>query len=110
MPIWPKRGAELASHAYAGEPIRVRIDNRDIRGGDKKWQWVKRGVPIRIEIGPRDVAGGKILWGRGGGGGGKFFLGGGVGGGKGGAAGGGFAALGPKIPEEFQQIFLKGGK
>ncbi|HVT30923.1 MAG TPA: proline--tRNA ligase, partial [Lacipirellulaceae bacterium] len=55
---------ELASQMYAGEPIRVRIDNRDIRGGDKKWQWVKRGVPIRVEIGPRDVASGKISFGR----------------------------------------------
>lgn len=55
---------ELAAQSYAGEPIRVRIDNRDIRGGDKKWQWVKRGVPIRIEIGPRDVAGGKVSLGR----------------------------------------------
>jgi prolyl-tRNA synthetase len=55
---------ELASQTYAGEPIRVRIDNRDIRGGDKKWQWVKRGVPLRIEIGPRDVAGGKISFAR----------------------------------------------
>ena len=42
--------------SYAGEPIRVRIDNRDIRGGEKKWQWVKRGVPLRVEVGPRDVA------------------------------------------------------
>jgi prolyl-tRNA synthetase len=55
---------ELASQTFAGEPVRVRIDNRDIRGGDKKWQWVKRGVPVRIELGPRDVAGGKISFGR----------------------------------------------
>jgi prolyl-tRNA synthetase len=55
---------ELASQSYAGEPVRVRIDNRDIRGGDKKWQWVKRGVPVRAEIGPRDVAGGKVSLGR----------------------------------------------
>jgi prolyl-tRNA synthetase len=47
---------ELAAQTYAGEPVRVRIDNRDIRGGEKKWQWVKRGVPLRVEIGPRDVA------------------------------------------------------
>jgi prolyl-tRNA synthetase len=46
---------ELAAQSYAGEPVRVRIDNRDIRGGEKKWQWVKRGVPVRVEIGPRDV-------------------------------------------------------
>jgi prolyl-tRNA synthetase len=55
---------ELAAQSYAGEPVRVRIDNRDIRGGDKKWQWVKRGVPLRAEIGPRDVASGKVFYGR----------------------------------------------
>ncbi len=55
---------ELASETYAGEPIRVRIDNRDIRGGEKKWQWVKRGVPVRVEIGPRDIAGGKVAYSR----------------------------------------------
>jgi prolyl-tRNA synthetase len=46
---------ELAAQTFAGEPVRVRIDNRDIRGGEKKWQWVKRGVPVRVEIGPRDI-------------------------------------------------------
>jgi prolyl-tRNA synthetase len=55
---------ELTAQSYAGEPVRVRIDNRDIRGGEKKWQWVKRGVPVRVEIGPRDVAGGKVSGGR----------------------------------------------
>jgi prolyl-tRNA synthetase len=64
MPYCAKLEQELTSQTYAGEPIRVRIDNRDIRGGDKKWQWVKRGVPLRVEIGPRDVAGGKISFGR----------------------------------------------
>jgi len=47
---------ELAAQTYDGETVRVRLDDRDLRGGDKKWQWVKRGVPIRVEIGPRDVA------------------------------------------------------
>jgi prolyl-tRNA synthetase len=55
---------ELTAQTYAGEPVRVRIDNRDIRGGDKKWQWVKRGVPVRVEIGPRDVAAGKVSFNR----------------------------------------------
>ncbi len=64
MPYCVTLERELSSQLFAGEPIRVKIDNRDIRGGDKKWQWVKRGVPIRIEIGPRDVAGGKISFGR----------------------------------------------
>ena len=30
-----------------GETHYVRLDDRDIRGGEKKWQWVKRGVPLR---------------------------------------------------------------
>jgi prolyl-tRNA synthetase len=51
---------DLVSQMYAGEPIRVKIDNRDIRGGEKKWQWVKRGVPLRLEVGPRDVSAGKV--------------------------------------------------
>jgi prolyl-tRNA synthetase len=55
---------ELAAQTYDDGPVRVRLDDRDLRGGDKKWQWVKRGVPIRVEIGPRDVAGGGAFVGR----------------------------------------------
>ena len=52
---------DLAAQHYAGEAVRVRIDDRDIRGGDKKWQWVKRGVPIRLEIGLRDIDNGTLF-------------------------------------------------
>jgi prolyl-tRNA synthetase len=62
MPYCAALERELAAQTYAGEPIRVRIDNRDMRRGDKKWQWVKRGVPVRVEIGPRDIAGGKVTY------------------------------------------------
>ncbi|MDZ4829525.1 MAG: proline--tRNA ligase [Phycisphaerae bacterium] len=47
--------AELKQLSYAGAPIRVELDDRDIRGGDKVWNWIKKGVPIRIEVGPRDI-------------------------------------------------------
>jgi len=46
---------ELRAQSFAGRPIRVEIDDRDLRGGDKVWQWIKKGVPIRLEIGPRDM-------------------------------------------------------
>ena len=36
--------------------VRVLIDNRDIRGGEKAWYHIKRGVPIRAEVGPKDIA------------------------------------------------------
>src|SRR5437773_1401337 len=49
---------ELAAQQFAGEPIRVLTDARDMRGGEKAWLYVKKGVPIRLEIGPRDVAAG----------------------------------------------------
>ncbi|MBV8377247.1 MAG: proline--tRNA ligase, partial [Verrucomicrobia bacterium] len=50
----------IAALRYAGEPIRVELDLRDIAGGAKNWEWIKRGVPLRIEIGPRDLAAGKF--------------------------------------------------
>jgi prolyl-tRNA synthetase len=27
-----------------------------LRGGEKMWSWVKKGIPLRIEVGPRDIA------------------------------------------------------
>jgi prolyl-tRNA synthetase len=47
---------ELEAQEFAGEKVRVLIDNRDIRGGEKSWYHVKRGVPIRAEVGPKDIA------------------------------------------------------
>ncbi|MEM9481139.1 MAG: proline--tRNA ligase [Verrucomicrobiota bacterium] len=40
---------------YANESIRVEVDSRDIAGGAKNWEWIKKGVPVRVEIGPRDI-------------------------------------------------------
>jgi prolyl-tRNA synthetase len=47
---------ELEAEDFADGKIEVLLDVRDIRGGEKNWYHVKRGVPIRLEIGPRDVA------------------------------------------------------
>ncbi len=55
---------ELRAQQYAGAPIRVEIDDRDIRGGEKKWHHVKRGVPIRIEVGPKDLEAKSMFVGR----------------------------------------------
>ncbi|CCB87565.1 MULTISPECIES: proline--tRNA ligase [Parachlamydia] len=50
-----KVAQELRSSTFNGQPISVHVDKRDLRGGEKNWEWIKKGVPIRIEIGPRDV-------------------------------------------------------
>jgi prolyl-tRNA synthetase len=46
----------LGELVYAGRELEIEIDDRDLRGGEKKWYHVKRGVPLRIEIGPKDLA------------------------------------------------------
>ncbi len=56
--------ADLKQQSYTGEPIRVLVDTRDMRGGEKAWLYVKRGVPVRLEIGPRDVAGDAVFMAR----------------------------------------------
>ncbi len=52
--------AKLRATLYANEPIRVEIDARDLGGGQKSWEWIKRGVPVRVEIGPRDLEKGTL--------------------------------------------------
>ncbi|MGE4004186.1 MAG: His/Gly/Thr/Pro-type tRNA ligase C-terminal domain-containing protein, partial [Planctomycetaceae bacterium] len=56
--------AELGTQRYHDEPVRVEVDNRDLRGGEKVWHHIKRGVPIRLEIGPRDIADDSVFMGR----------------------------------------------
>ncbi|MBA3392459.1 MAG: proline--tRNA ligase [Deltaproteobacteria bacterium] len=55
---------ELEAQTFAGTPVRVHLDGRDMRGGDKAWQWIKKGAPIRLEIGPRDLEKDAVFMGR----------------------------------------------
>jgi len=50
-----KLADDLRVQPYHGRSIEVEIDDRDVRGGEKTWSWVKKGCPIRLEIGPRDM-------------------------------------------------------
>jgi prolyl-tRNA synthetase len=73
LPITPKpdtRDAVLAAAAslaeslraqsYNGSPVVVEVDQRDLPGGTKNWEWIKKGVPVRIELGPRDLEKGTV--------------------------------------------------
>ena len=51
---------QLKNAKYAGLPLRVEIDDRDMHGGAKNWEWIKKGAPIRVEIGPRDIEKGSV--------------------------------------------------
>lgn len=56
--------SDLKKQMYDDAAVRVDIDDRDLRGGEKKWYHVKRGVPLRIEIGPKDIASNSVFVGR----------------------------------------------
>ncbi len=51
---------ELRAQTAFGEKITVEVDKRDIGGGTKTWEWIKKGVPIRVELGPRDLEKGSV--------------------------------------------------
>jgi prolyl-tRNA synthetase len=38
----------------------VHVDQRDLGGGVKSWEWIKKGVPLRVELGPRDLESGNV--------------------------------------------------
>jgi prolyl-tRNA synthetase len=74
IPVIPKPEHESAVLEYAqqvatamrglqfdGIPVEVIVDKRDIRGGDKSWEWIKKGIPLRVEVGPRDIAERKVV-------------------------------------------------
>ncbi|MBA2743659.1 MAG: proline--tRNA ligase [Chthoniobacterales bacterium] len=51
---------ELRTLTYSGVPLEVEVDRRDLGGGIKNWEWIKKGVPLRVEIGPRDLESGHV--------------------------------------------------
>ena len=55
---------DLEKVRYHDRKIRIELDDRDIRGGEKSWQHIKGGMPLRIEVGPRDMEKGAVFIGR----------------------------------------------
>lgn len=68
LPVVPKPEFEAEVMTYAdkiaeklrecefhGQSVRVIVDKREKRGGEKNWEWIKKGIPLRIEVGPKDI-------------------------------------------------------
>jgi prolyl-tRNA synthetase len=56
---------DLEKLSFEGVNIEVEIDKRHhLRGGEKTWSWIKKGVPVRLEIGPRDIDNDCVFMGR----------------------------------------------
>ena len=73
LPVSPKEESRASVHAAAhelaarlreqsfhGERLAVEVDGRELPGGTKNWEWIKKGAPIRVELGPRDLEKGTI--------------------------------------------------
>jgi prolyl-tRNA synthetase len=50
-----KVAKQIRQMRYLDLPIEVEVDRRELGGGVKSWEWIKKGVPLRVEIGPRDL-------------------------------------------------------
>jgi len=61
MAFAQKLAEDLRKKMFTGAPIGVIVDDRDMRGGDKTWHWIKKGIPLRIEVGPRDIASDRFM-------------------------------------------------
>jgi prolyl-tRNA synthetase len=55
-----KLAQEFRAISYHGAPLEVEVDRRDLGGGVKSWEWIKKGVPLRVELGPRDLESGQV--------------------------------------------------
>tara|TARA_B100001123_G_scaffold258800_1_gene288401 strand:- start:1356 stop:2021 length:666 start_codon:yes stop_codon:yes gene_type:complete len=53
--------SERITNELKSRGIRARLDSRDIRPGQKYYDWEIKGVPLRIEIGPRDLANHSVM-------------------------------------------------
>jgi prolyl-tRNA synthetase len=54
------RYCDAISNALMDMEIRTHLDDRELRPGNKYFDWELKGVPLRIEVGPRDIEAGVI--------------------------------------------------
>ncbi len=55
---------KLHGMRYHDRRLVVELDDRDINGSEKSWDWIKKGIPIRLEIGPKDIEANSVFMGR----------------------------------------------
>lgn len=55
---------QLEAQSFLDGRVKVEFDDRDMRGGEKAWGWIKKGIPVRVEVGPRDMENGSVFVGR----------------------------------------------
>ncbi len=68
IPVWPKpEDREMVDKEVEKlqetleKDFRVKVDDTDLRVGEKFYKWEKKGAPLRLEIGPRDINEGHVV-------------------------------------------------
>lgn len=59
-----KLATDLKQIKYHGRNLGVEFDTRDLPGGEKAWNWVKKGIPLRLEIGKKEAEANSVFMGR----------------------------------------------
>jgi len=54
--------AEEINKILKTKGIKSETDIRDLRPGEKYFEWEKKGIPLRIEIGPKDIANNTVVF------------------------------------------------
>jgi prolyl-tRNA synthetase len=53
--------AELLRQTFGeGQRVEAKVDDRDRKPTEKRWQWIKRGAPLLVELGARDLEAGQV--------------------------------------------------
>lgn len=52
--------AELRGLEAQGAPLRVKVDTRDRKPAEKRWEWIRKGAPVVVELGERDIESGVV--------------------------------------------------
>ncbi len=55
---------KLRGKKYHDRKLIVELDDREMNGSEKSWDWIKKGIPIRLEIGPKDIDANSVFMGR----------------------------------------------
>lgn len=56
-----EQAAEVIAKNLLDSGYGVHVDIRDIRHGEKYFDWEKKGMPVRIEIGPKDIENSSVV-------------------------------------------------
>jgi prolyl-tRNA synthetase len=52
--------AEIGEQSWMEAPIRAKVDSRERKPAEKRWEWIRKGVPVVIELGERDIEQGVV--------------------------------------------------